>query len=112
MRAVVAMSLPGTSATIEFDDGYPSMPPTPANQALLDRYSEGSVDLGHGPITPFDPGARGAADVSFVASLLEASMDGLGPHGSGSHTPDESMDLESWPVTMQRAALLIYRLTR
>jgi len=112
MSAVVARSLPGTSATIEFADGYPSMPPTAGNQALLDQYSEGSVDLGHGPITPFDPGARGAADVSFVASLVEASMDGMGPHGSGSHTPDESMDLESWPVTMQRAAILIYRLTR
>ena len=112
MRAVVARHLPRTDAEIEFSDGYPPMPPTDANRALLDQYSQASLDLGHSSITPFDPGARGAADVSFVADLVEASIDGLGPHGSGGHTPDEAIDLATWPVTMQRAAILIYRLTR
>ena len=35
MRAIVAASLPKTSATISFTDGMPSMAPTDGNRALL-----------------------------------------------------------------------------
>lgn len=111
MRQIVARSLPGTSATITFSDGYPSMPPTEGNRALLAMLDQASRDLGHGPILPFDPGARGAADVSFVAPYVDG-LDGLGPHGTGSHTVDETVDLPSITVAARRAALLIYRLTR
>ncbi|CAN5543048.1 M20 family metallopeptidase [soil metagenome] len=111
MRQIVARSLPRTSAEITFDDGYPSMPPTEENHALLRMYDRISRELGYGAIVPFDPGARGAADISFVASDA-AGLDGLGPHGSGSHTVEETIDLRSLPRVTQRAALLIYRLTR
>ncbi|HUG01235.1 MAG TPA: M20/M25/M40 family metallo-hydrolase [Longimicrobiales bacterium] len=110
MRAIVAQSLPHTSATIEFDEGYPPMPPTDGNVALLERLSEVSVDLGYGPIQPHDPGARGAADVSFVAPFIDG-IDGLGPHGSGGHTTDETMDVRTLPRAIARAAVLILRLT-
>lgn len=111
MREIVARNLPGTKAEITFEDGYPSMPPTEGNLALLEEFDRVSRDLGHGPVEPFDPGRRGAADISFVAQYVDA-LDGLGPHGWGSHSPEETLDVPSLTMAAQRAAVLIYRLTR
>jgi glutamate carboxypeptidase len=77
----------------------------------MELLNEVSQTLGHGPITPLDPGARGAADISFVASLVDA-LSGLGPVGEGAHSVDEFLDLTTLPVATARAAVLIYRLTR
>ena len=112
MRQIVARSLPRTSSRITFTDGYPSMPPTDANRVLLGLLSDVSEALGTGPVEPFDPGRRGAADISFVASVVEAGLDGLGPAGEGSHTVDETVSLPSIERAAQRAAVLMYRLTR
>lgn len=112
MRGIVAASQPHARARITFADGYPSMPPTDANQALLEVLGGVSVDLGHGPVVAFDPGRRGAADISFVAALVDAGLDGLGPDGGGSHTVDETVNLRSLERAAQRAALLMTRLTR
>lgn len=111
MEAIVAESLPRTRAAITFRDGYPSMPPTPANEALLSRYDEVSRALGIGPVLPFDPASRGAADISFVADYVEAGLDGLGVRGTGGHTVNERADLRSLTEQAQRAAILILRLT-
>lgn len=111
MRAIVARNLPGTTAEITFEDGYPSMPPTEGNRALLGVFDRVSRDLGHGPVVAFDPGRRGAADIAFVARYVDA-LDGLGPHGWGSHSPEETLDVPSLTIAAQRAAVLIYRLTR
>ncbi len=111
MREVVAGHLPGTRAEIEFRDGYPAMPPTEGNRALLTMVDDVSRDLGLGPIDPVDPGARGAADISFVAPYADG-LAGLGPFGDGGHTVDESLELGSLRTATLRAALLIYRLTR
>jgi glutamate carboxypeptidase len=112
MRQVVAMNLPGTKATITFSDGYPSMPPTGANQALLEQYSSISRALGEGPVVAVDAGSRGAADISFIASLVEAGIDGLGPYGTGMHAVGETIELPSIAVAAKRAAILMHRLTR
>ncbi|HSG47778.1 MAG TPA: M20/M25/M40 family metallo-hydrolase, partial [Longimicrobiales bacterium] len=112
MRAIVARPLPGTRSEIRFTDGYPSMPPTAGNYELLEILSRVSQGLGTGPVVPFDPGQRGAADISFVAAHVEAALGGLGPDGSGSHTVEETVNLNSMERASQRAAILIYRLTR
>lgn len=109
MRAIVAQSLPRTSAQIEFDDGYPSMPPTPGNYRLLELYDEVSRALGLGPVRALDPGRRGAGDASFVAEYV-AVLDGLGASGSGSHTVEERLDVRSMSKATKRAAILIHRL--
>jgi glutamate carboxypeptidase len=49
--------------------------------------------------------------VSFVAPYT-AALAGLGVHGSGAHGPNERIDLETLPLQIKRAALLICRLTR
>lgn len=110
MRDIVGNSLPGTSATITFDDGYPSMEATEGNAALLSKLDEASRALGLAPIEPFDPALRGAADISFVSTWVDG-LDGLGVVGGGSHTVDERVDLTSLPVAAKRAAILIHRLT-
>lgn len=111
MRSIVAKHLPGTSATITFEDGNPAMPPTKGNYALLATLDSVSRALGHGPIEALDPGQRGAGDISFISDYVDA-LDGLGVIGMRSHSPDERVDLRSIGPATERAALLIYRLTR
>ncbi|HZA49898.1 MAG TPA: M20/M25/M40 family metallo-hydrolase [Myxococcaceae bacterium] len=112
MRDIVSSkNHPRTSAEILFHDEYPSMPPTDGNMALLRELDRVSRDLGQGEITPYDPGARGAGDISFVASHVDC-LDGLGAMGKGAHSPDETAELDKLPMLITRAALLIHRLTR
>lgn len=111
MRAIVsAGNLPQTSAKIEFTDSYPAMPPTAGNLALLEQLSKISEDLGQGPVNAYDPGRRGAADISFAAAHVEAALGGLGSMGSGAHTPSETVNLKTFEALTQRTAILIYRL--
>jgi glutamate carboxypeptidase len=109
MREITGRNLPNTSAEISFTDAYPAMGPTPENMELLGTLSQVSQDLGQGPVTAYDPGRRGAADVSFVAEYV-ACLDGLGSMGSGAHTPSETVNLKTLEALTQRAAILIYRL--
>ncbi len=110
MRAIVADHLPGTIATITFEDGNPAMPPTKGNLALLAVEDSVSRALGQGPVEALDPGRRGGGDISYVSDFLDA-LDGLGVKGMRSHTPDERVDLRSVVPATERAAILIYRLT-
>ncbi|MFT7686828.1 MAG: glutamate carboxypeptidase, partial [Candidatus Azotimanducaceae bacterium] len=99
-----------TSALIRFSDGYPSMPMTEGNLAVMGVLNQVSNDLGYGEISAYDPGKRGAADVSFIAEYVDV-IDGIGTEGNGAHTPDENVDLGTLPLLIQRAAILIHRLS-
>ena len=109
MRAVVADSLPHTSATIRFWDRYPPMAPTAGNRRLATMLSDVNEALGRGPMKLLDPLERGAADISFVAPYTDA-LAGLGALGRGGHTPNESLDLASLSLGIKRAAILLYRI--
>ena len=111
MRAIVADHLPSTNATITFTDSYPAMGPTEENKALLKQLSEVSEALGFGEVEGYDPGRRGAADISFVADYVPG-LDGLGSMGKGAHTPQETVDLATFNALIQRTAVFIYRLTQ
>ena len=112
MKDIVSQNLPGTTARIKFRTSYPPMAPTKANYALLDELESVNMDLGYGELKPLDPGKRGAADISFVAPHVDASLAGMGPDGFGEHSEKEGLDLTSFPRTTTRAAILIHRLTR
>ena len=112
MQDIVAASLPKTSATLIFDDGYPPLAPTPANERLLALYSRASQDVGAGPVAAVDPDKAGAADVSFIASPDRMILDGVGLMGSGGHTVDETADLRTLPSMTKRMAVLLARLQR
>ena len=111
MRDVVARHLPHTDATITFEDGYPAMAPTEGNIALQEKLSAINEALGRGPMPALDPSRRGAADISFVAPYTDA-LAGVGPIGAGSHSPDETLQLDSLALAAKRAAILMYRLSR
>jgi glutamate carboxypeptidase len=99
-----------TSALIRFSDGYPSMPMTEGNLAVMGVLNQVSNDLSYGEIRAYDPGKRGAADVSFIAEYVDV-IDGIGTEGNGAHTPDENVDLGTLSLLVQRAAILIHRLS-
>ena len=111
MREIVKNNLPRTSAKISFTDSYPAMGPTDGNMEVLKVLNQVSIDLGQGEVKPYDPGRRGAADISFVAEYVDG-LDGLGAMGGGAHSPREYVNLQTFEDLTKRAALLIYRLTR
>ncbi|HEY8311519.1 MAG TPA: hypothetical protein VIG47_13230, partial [Gemmatimonadaceae bacterium] len=111
MESIVADHLPHTTAEIKFDEGYPPMAPTDGNRKLLAMYDRASQDLGFGPVVAVDPSRAGAADVSFVASIVPMAIDGIGLSGHDDHSDKETADLGKLPSQTKRAALLIYRLS-
>jgi glutamate carboxypeptidase len=112
MQGIVSAHLPHTSAALTFDDSYPPMSPSDGNKRLLATLDAVSRDLGFGPITPVDPRAAGAADISFVAGDVDMAIDALGLKGQADHTVNETADLRLLPIQTKRAAVLLYRLTR
>ncbi len=112
MQEVAAASLPRTSATLTFDDGYPPLAPSDANKARLAVYDRASRDIGSGEVTAVDPRRAGAADVSFVAGRAKAIIDGVGMRGKDGHTANEAADLAAMPVQAKRMALMMHRIVR
>jgi len=110
MRAIVKESLPKTTATITFDEGYPPLAPTAGNEQLLVMYDRASRDLGLGAVTAVSPDRAGAADVSFVAGHVPMIIDAVGMKGRDDHSPSETADLGSLPIQTKRAAVLLLRL--
>lgn len=111
MRAIVANNLQGTKAQIEFYDGFPSMEPKPGNVKLVEMLNQISLDMGLGAVKAGDPGSRGAGDISWIAEYVDC-IDGIGASGGGAHAPGEIINLKQLPLLTQRAAILVYRLTR
>jgi glutamate carboxypeptidase len=112
MTEIVAASLPQTSATITFDEGYPPMAPTDGNANLLAMYDQASRDLGFGTVTAVTPDRAGAADVSFVAGDVKMILDGVGLMGHDDHTANETADLATLPSQTKRMAVLLFRVGR
>lgn len=110
MEAIVAKHLPGTDGSIRFFEGYPSMPPTAGNRALMGKLNQVNRDLGLPEMQEMDPAKRGAADSSFVAADA-VTLGGMGVSGGGAHAVGEWVDLKSLPRQALRSAALISRLT-
>ena len=109
MRHIVSQNLPKTRSTISFMDSYPAMGPTEGNKVILSMLNDVSLSLGQGSVEAYDPGKRGAADISFVANYVDG-LDGLGTMGSRAHTPKETVNLKTMNALIQRTAVFIYRL--
>jgi glutamate carboxypeptidase len=111
MRDIVSQNLNGTNSTISFTDGLPAMEPTEGNYRLVKFLDGITKNMGIGTTRAGDPGARGAGDISDIAKYVD-SLDGMGASGNGAHKPGETINLKEFPYLIQRAALMIYRLTR
>jgi glutamate carboxypeptidase len=68
-------------------------------------------DMGIGKTVAGEPGSRGAGDISYIAKYVDC-IDGLGSSGKGAHAAGETINLKEFPYLIQRAAILIYRLTQ
>jgi glutamate carboxypeptidase len=112
MTEIVGASLPHSSATITFDEGYPPMAPTEGNAKLLAMYDQASRDLGFGAVTAVSPDRAGAADVSFVAGEVKTILDGVGLMGRDDHTVKETADLTTLPSQTKRMAVLLHRIVK
>lgn len=111
MKSIVAENWPHTAAEIIFRDGYPPMPPTEGNMGLLAKLNQVSLDLDLGEVKAFDPGRRGAGDISFIAEYVDG-LDGLGLQGGGAHAPGEFVYLNTVEAIVKRTAILLQRLGR
>lgn len=111
MREIVSQHLPGAQAEITFEEGYPAMPPTAGNRALLARLNEINDALGLEQMKALDPLKRGAGDIAFVADKVDGLI-GFGAVGQGSHAPGETVDLTSFDRQIKRTALLMTRLSK
>ena len=87
------------------------MAPTPGNLRLVEVVNKITKDMGIGETVAGDPGARGAGDISDIAQYMDC-LDGLGASGSGAHKAGETINLKEYPLLIQRAAVLMYRLSR
>ena len=54
---------------------------------------------------------RGAGDLSFVAPFIDG-VEGLGALGGGAHSPNESVNLPALTMQTERAAVMLYRLSK
>ncbi|MDR6853310.1 glutamate carboxypeptidase [Sphingomonas sp. BE123] len=111
MQAIVAQNLPGTTASLDFQEGYPPMAPTAGNRALLAKLNAVNRDLKLPEMAEMDPARRGAADSAFVAADVD-TLAGLGVAGGGAHAVGEWIDLGSIPLQAMRSAAFITRLSR
>jgi len=111
MQAIVDKHLPGTSATLSFQDNTPPMAPTEGNRALLARLNKTNRDLGLPEMAEFAPAKRGAADSSFVAAYAD-TLAGMGPSGGTLHAEGEWLDIPSIVLQAKRSAILMSRLAR
>jgi glutamate carboxypeptidase len=112
MEDIAGRPLPGTTATLTFDEGYPPMTLTAGNTRLLEMYDRVSRDLGFPPVTAVSPDRAGAADVSFVAGEVPMILDAIGLKGRDDHSPQETADLRTLPMQTKRAAVFLHRLAQ
>jgi glutamate carboxypeptidase len=112
MEDIAGRPLPGTTATLTFDEGYPPMALTAGNTRLLEMYDRVSRDLGFPPVTAVSPDRAGAADVSFVAGEVPMILDAIGLKGRDDHSPQETADLRTLPMQTKRAAVFLHRLAQ
>jgi glutamate carboxypeptidase len=112
MQAIVSRSLPHTTSSITFEDGYPPLAPTDGNRRLLSMYDGVSRALGLGAVVAVDPMRAGAADVSFAAPYIPSALDALGLAGWDDHTDKETADIRMLGPQTKRAAVLLYRLSK
>jgi glutamate carboxypeptidase len=104
-----AASVAGTSVTVTGGPARMPLERTDANVALYREYAAcaRAAGLGDGEA----PLLGGGSDASTTAAMGIASIDGLGPRGSGFHTKDELIEVSSLaPKAEAMAAFLLGRL--
>ncbi|HUG16279.1 MAG TPA: M20 family metallopeptidase [Thermomicrobiales bacterium] len=99
-------TIEGTSATISGGMNRPPMEKTKATERAIDvgrtLVSEMGLDF-------LETTSGGGSDGNFTAALGVPTLDGLGPVGRHAHSPEEWLDLSSFPQRLALVAGLIDR---
>ncbi len=85
----------GVAMAVERLSRWPGMEPSPVSLALLDAAER------LGPLLGTPVGRRrtgGSSDGCWTAAAGIPTLDGLGPVGGHDHSPDEYIDIHSWPA--------------
>jgi glutamate carboxypeptidase len=100
-KAIRELKPNGERVSLEVEGGFrrPPLEPTPRNRMLWERACGAAEDLG---LEIAEAQVGGASDGNF-ASVLTATLDGLGAVGDGAHAEHEHVVVERMP---ERAALL------
>jgi glutamate carboxypeptidase len=85
--------IPGTRIEVEWGPGRLPMERTAATQSLFESYSESQKASGLGSLE--HPLVGGGSDGCTTAALGIPTIDGLGPRGTGYHTHEELIELDS-----------------
>lgn len=85
--------VPGTRLSVSRAAWREPMVPGPEALALAREYGECQVESGLG--SGEAPLSGGGSDASTTSAAGIPSIDGLGPRGSGYHTPEERVELDS-----------------
>jgi glutamate carboxypeptidase len=92
-RAAAEAALPGTRIEVSRSAWREPMVPGAAAAALAREYGECQAESGLG--SGEAPLSGGGSDASTTSAAGIPSIDGLGPRGSGYHTPEERVELAS-----------------
>jgi glutamate carboxypeptidase len=106
-RAASSTALEGTRLEVRPSSSRPPLERTEASAALAVEYGACQAESGLG--SGEAPLAGGGSDASTTSAAGVPSIDGLGPRGSGFHTPEETIDLGS---LVPKAAALVRFLAR
>ncbi len=107
MIAIANYALAGARSSFEFHSIIPVMEPSEANQTLLTEFNAISKSLQGPTLQAIPPEQRGGADISYVADVVAANLDGLGPWGHGAHSEQETLEVASLSIATQRATLFL-----
>jgi glutamate carboxypeptidase len=108
VAAAATAGIPGTSVTLEGGVARTPLERTPENVALYRAYAAcaRAEGLGDGEA----PLIGGGSDASSTAAIGIASIDGLGPRGTGFHTREELIEVST--LLPKSAALARFLLSR
>lgn len=100
---------PGVSMQLAPTEQWPAMTPTAPAQALAAVYESLADKLG---VTTRRISTGGMSDGSWLSAAGVPTIDGLGPIGDADHSPDEWMQISSFPVRTALLAGLLVELGR
>ena len=107
LEAAQNTGIAGASVQVEWGPGRGPMERTEASAALCAAYAECQRESGLGDGECGLVG--GGSDAATTASIGIPSIDGLGPRGSGFHTLDEYVELDSFVLKAQALVRFLLR---
>jgi glutamate carboxypeptidase len=105
-RALAELRPVNPNATLELGGGW-TRPPLERSEGAAKLFAharEAGLELG---LDLDEESSGGGSDGNLIGALGVPVLDGLGAQGSGAHSPDEQVELDSIPVRAELLARLL-----